>query len=244
MAKQWLCIDCGDPVNRRVKRCATCNRANMSRRGTYERTPERRAHMSEVLKGRQPRGTGWQHEPETRAKIAAAWSDEKREQARQRGLEKAQDRAWRDRIAHALSGENNPMWQGGIAENGYAPGFSKTLKAAIRARDLHFCQLCGVTETEHGSTLSIHHADYDKTNHDESNLFAVCRRCNSLVNTNREIWYSYFVALADARGEFSKNIGEFIGRKVIAQRKGLISISHDGGPDLSGLFAAFTADES
>jgi len=234
--KQWYCIDCGAPVNRRVKRCPPCNQANLSKRGTYERTPEARANMSKAKKGKPPRGTGWKHSEATRAKIAAAWDDEKRERARERGERMAADQEWRLRIAQALAGENNPMWQGGITGQKYAPGFSKTLKNGIRERDDYTCQLCGTTEDELGYHLSIHHADYDKANHDDMSLFAVCKRCNSLVNTNRDMWGGYFTALADARRQFSENIGNLIGRKIITQHVGIVGIGFDGGPSLLDLF--------
>lgn len=176
--------------------------------------------------------------------IAAAWTDEMREAARERGKRYAQDQEWLLRIAQALSGEKNPMWQGGISGQRYAPGFCKSLKAAIRQRDGYRCQLCGMTEDEIDYVLSIHHSDYDKTNHDESNLFATCKRCNSLVNTNREVWYSYFFALAEMRGKLTENISQLVTRKIITQRKVFISTSHDGGPDLSRLFAGLIPYEA
>jgi hypothetical protein len=209
-------------------------------RPSYERTEEHRKLQSAAHKGIQPRGTGWKHRAETREKMAQAWTPEKREAARERGERMAQDREWRLRIAQALSGERNPMWQGGIANSQYAPGFSKTLKAQIRARDRFTCQLCGMTEDELGYRLSIHHSDYDKTNHDETNLFATCKRCNSLVNTNREVWLAYFTALAKMRAQLGEDVGQLIDRKIVTQRKGFVSTQHlhggDVGPDISLLF--------
>lgn len=239
----YLCIDCGVPVKRRVKRCKECHVKALPNRATYERTPEHNQMMSERLKGTQPNGTGWKHSPETRRKIAASWTPEKREAARKRGNEMAQDREWRLRIARALSGENNPMWQGGIMPQPYAPGFSKTLKNCIRKRDQYTCQLCGMTEKELGYKLSIHHSDYDKTNHDESNLFATCKRCNSLVNTNREIWEVYFFALAERR-QLGKDVSELIGRQIVSQRVGFIHISDGSHPDLGGIFADIIAEHA
>lgn len=191
--------------------------------------------MSEAIKAI-PKRTGWKHHPETRAKIKASWTPEQREAARQRGKAHAADREWLLCIAKAVSGERNAMWQGGIAGSKYAPGFSKSLKTRIRERDGHRCQLCGTTEDELGYALSIHHIDYDKSNHEDDNLASVCKRCNSLVNTNRDIWYGYFVALAEVRGEASKDVSHLIGRKVISQRIGFISTRIDGGPDLADLF--------
>jgi len=233
-AKQWTCIDCGGNVNRKVKRCATCNSAFRKGRVTYERTPESNAHMSNILKGRiMP--IGWKHSEETRTKMKSVWTPEKRQAAKERGEKYAEDKDWRLRIANALSGKNNPRWLGGMTGGKYAPGFSKTLKHGIRERDNFTCQLCAKTEEELGYALSIHHADYDKTNHDELNLFATCKRCNSLVNTNRDIWEGYFMAWADARRHLGQDISHLLTRKVITQREGFISTRHNGGPDLAEL---------
>ena len=193
------CIDCGAPVKRHVKRCQPCHKIALQQRPTYERTPEHKAKMSAVTSKPKPHLKGRSF-PERNAKIAAAWaSPETREAARERGKRYAQDREWLLRIARSVSGENNPMWQGGIANQKYAPGFCKTLKAQIRARDNYTCQLCGITEAETGYALSIHHSDYDKSNHTETNLFATCKRCNSLVNTRRDFWQAWFADKARSR---------------------------------------------
>lgn len=227
--KPYLCIDCGAPVGRRIKRCPTCHKNAMKNRPGYERTQEHRERMSKTLKGKS-KLTGWHHSETTKQKMAAYYTPERREISKQRGQKMAEDREWRLRIAQALAGPNNPMWQGGIAEDGYAPGFSKTLKSHIRKRDGYKCQLCGATEDELCYRLSIHHADYDKSNHDEYNLFAVCKRCNSLVNTNRLVWYGYFLTLAENR-QLGQDIDQFIGRKIISQHEGFIVSTHGMSSD-------------
>lgn len=221
----YLCVECGAPVERRRKYCPACRKIAMKNRAQYERTPEIRAKTSASNKGKH-NNTGWQHKPETRDKIAGAWTDEMREAARERGLKYAADREWRLRIADALSGENNPNWQGGLTGQKYAPGFDKTLKRTIRERDNFTCQLCTRTEDELGYALSIHHADYDKSNHDESNLFATCKRCNSLVNTNRDYWPLYFALLAERR-DLGQDISYFLRHKVITQHEGFIHTVYD-----------------
>lgn len=198
-AKIWKCIDCGETVPRRTKRCPVCHRAFLNARPTYERTPEHKELMSKATSGPHPWRIGFRHSQETKEKMASHWTEEKREESRQRGKRMAENKEWLMRIAHSLSGENNPMWQGGIANGQYAPGFCKTLKERIRSRDNYTCQLCGITEEETGYRLSIHHADYDKSNHSESNLFATCKRCNSFVNTRRVVWTAYFLDLAKRR---------------------------------------------
>jgi hypothetical protein len=197
-ARVWVCMGCGVVVGRRVKRCRECENKSRSERPSYVRTPEHKAIMSGVTTKPKPHMRGRKF-PKRNEAIAAAWTEEKRQAARERGKKFAADRDWLVRIAQALSGPRNPMWQGGIANSKYAPGFCKTLKQRIRQRDYYICQLCGRTEDGLGYRLSIHHSDYDKSNHSESNLFATCKRCNSLVNARRPFWQSWFRDLARQR---------------------------------------------
>lgn len=96
------------------------------------------------------------------------------------------------------SGERNPRWLGGISFEPYGLGFTKTLKAHIRERDDHTCQLCGTREN--GRLLNVHHIDYSKTNHNITNLISLCDACHSKVNTNREYWQNYFTQLLADKG--------------------------------------------
>ena len=81
-----------------------------------------------------------------------------------------------------LAGPSNPAWMGGLTRE-YGPGFTRRLRAAIRDRDGHRCQRCGMTEARHGRTLVVHHIDHNKRNHDPANLLTVCHPCN--------VWFSY-----------------------------------------------------
>lgn len=221
--KPYLCIDCSSPVNRGIKRCKTCDSLFKKNRKPYARTPDHKKIMSEKLKTI-PKNTGWKHSSETKNKIAASWTKEKREAARQRGKAFAQKKEWLLKIAESVSGEKNPMWQGGVTDSGYAPGFCKSLKEKIRKRDNYRCQLCTATEKELGYKLSIHHSDYDKTNHDESNLFATCKPCNSRVNINQEFWYGFFCALNSFR-ESGIDPSMHTLKMNFAQKKGWASVS-------------------
>lgn len=46
------CIECGETIPRKVKRCQTCNASFLKQRPTYERTPEHCCRMSEATKGK------------------------------------------------------------------------------------------------------------------------------------------------------------------------------------------------
>lgn len=239
------CPKCGGEMHRQSKLCRHCSftdewRAKLSaaRKGqpSYVRTDEWKAKMSVFQTGRKHEWKSASTRPEVAAKIRNWWTPERREAARVKGKAQAADTEWRLRIAEALSGDKNPRWLGGVANSKYAPGFDKTLKRNTRTRDKHRCQLCGTTEKELGYRLTSHHIDYDKSNHDPLNLVSVCKRCNSLVNTNREVWEAHFSALLEGRGKFGEDKTDFVGRKVISQREGFISIREVDAPDLADLF--------
>jgi len=83
------------------------------------------------------------------------------------------------------------MWRGGISQRGYT-GFHQKLKDRIRERDNYVCQLCGRTEEELKYRLSIHHINFDKGDNQGENLIALCKACNSRINTDREKWTKHF----------------------------------------------------
>ena len=95
-----------------------------------------------------------------------------------------------------FSGPKNPNWIDGRSFLPYPAAFNRALKARIRERDNYTCQVCGMTEEEHiilfGTNLTIHHADYDKNNCEDSNLFSTCFTCNARVNFNKTYWQSFF----------------------------------------------------
>lgn len=100
------------------------------------------------------------------------------------------------KYSKARIGNKNPNWQGGIDKDPYPFYFNYELKAKIRDRDSHVCQLCGITEEEELNkvrrNLAINHIDYNKRNNDPSNLITLCMSCNSKVNYNRKYWTKYF----------------------------------------------------
>jgi hypothetical protein len=91
-----------------------------------------------------------------------------------------------------ISGKNSPNWQGGISKLPYSFNFTIRLKIKIRKRDNFTCQGCGITEKEHGKTLTVHHIDYNKFNCQEINLITTCISCNTKANSNRDYWFAYY----------------------------------------------------
>ena len=98
-----------------------------------------------------------------------------------------------ERIAKRIKkGKDHYNWQDGKTYEPYTSDFNQQLKDKIRVRDNFICQLCGIPELECNRRLPIHHIDYDKKNSKESNLIALCNKCNVKVNYKRQYWINYF----------------------------------------------------
>lgn len=91
-----------------------------------------------------------------------------------------------------LIGEKSNSWKGGISFEPYDKNFSRNIKAYIRERDDYTCQKCGIRESEAKRKLTTHHINYDKLFSDDTNLIALCCRCNSSVNVHRDFWQTFF----------------------------------------------------
>lgn len=92
----------------------------------------------------------------------------------------------------AKTGENHPLWQGGIAHKPYGPGNTEKLKERVRIRDNYSCQECGEVWEKGKIKFTAHHIDYDKKNHVFWNRITLCVSCNIKVNVNREYWMEHF----------------------------------------------------
>ncbi len=166
------CPTCGSLMAPQASQCRRC-------KPTYARTPAQRAALSERLTG-QPRP--WlvgRKRPEVGRKIAAAWTPEMREAARQRGILNAENREWLVKIAESLSGERNPNYQGKGQASPYAPGWGRKYRERIRARANGVCERCGARPDY---PLDLHHRDFGTAEHDETNLWAICRSCHKLLH--------------------------------------------------------------
>ena len=172
--KPYLCIDCGAPVGRRVKRCPECAKIALCNRQTYERTPEHRALMSDRTQGKPKNYPSASTNPEVAEKIRQAWTPEKREAARRRGLENANDPEWRERCGSPE--ETNPMWEDGRSQIPYSPGWARKVKQLAWERASRLCEICG------GIPRDTHHIDFRKNNHDLENLQVLCRKCHKTLH--------------------------------------------------------------
>ncbi len=91
-------------------------------------------------------------------------------------------RAHQIRMKSKKYGAANNNWRGGSAGIRYPKEYTLELRRRIRNRDQQTCQECGAQRD-----LTVHHIDYNKLNNAFINLITLCRRCNSLANSNREI---------------------------------------------------------
>ncbi len=104
-----------------------------------------------------------------------------------------------------ISGSNSSNWLGGISRLPYGPEFDNRLKAQIRDRDGHICQLCNAEEGDRKHP--VHHIDYNKKHNWPGNLTELCIGCNSKVNSYRASWKEYFGLLK--RSSLCEEIADF-----------------------------------
>ena len=79
----------------------------------------------------------------------------------------------KERLRLANLGEKNPNWRDGAWQQPYPDTFNGHLKAAVKERDGHQCQLCATPWD-----LLVHHKDWDKMNSQIDNLITLCRSCH------------------------------------------------------------------
>lgn len=170
--KKEPCPACGQPKSTRSSLCRKCA-------SPYQRTPEHRERMSKALAGRErPQMRGRKRPEHSRYMKEVYWTPERREAARIRGEILAENREWIMQIAHALTGENNPNYQGKDNASGYAPGWGRAYRKRLIARANGVCEECHKPKAK----LEPHHRDFSKTNHEESNILVVCRSCHKLLH--------------------------------------------------------------
>jgi len=152
----------------RSRRCRSCQNAN-----PYERTPEHKGLQRELHLGKRHNYRSGGSLPGVAQKIAAAWTPEMRDAARQRGLEMVANP--KDRLRFGRPGMLNANYLNGQSVVPYESGWTRKLKSQVLDRDHHQCQDCGKRPTR---PLHIHHKDFAKRKHALSNLIALCHQCH------------------------------------------------------------------
>jgi len=151
---------------------STCLKISKANKGVKKKfTEESRAAISEWrsknYKGNKNHFYGKKHTQETKDKISKA-------------------------KVGKCGGENHPLWRGGTSKEPYSFDFNNELKALIRKRDNHKCQMCSAPQEEYSKTFHVHHKDYDKKNSSPNNLITLCPSCHSKTVHKPEIYKEYF----------------------------------------------------
>lgn len=141
--------------------------------------------------------------PELSQKLKDAWSNPVSRMSRLEVMEsydykskisKSSKEMWSNpEFKKSMSGENSPMWMGGVSFEPYCKKFNSDLKNRVRLFFNNRCILCGDSPT--GYKLSVHHVNYNKNTccDDTKPVFAtLCRKCHALTSTrNKEQRQSY-----------------------------------------------------
>lgn len=179
------CPKCGNPMHRQSPMCRACSRSDPKYRAkisavrtgkpSYQRTHEQRLAMSIRTTGIRHSWKSASTQPEVADRIRQAWTPDRREAARQRGLQMAQDREWRLRCGRP--GELSPTWEDGRAVLPYARGWTKRWKEQAWERAGYRCEIC-----QSDKPRDTHHIDFRKDNHHLSNLQVLCRLCHKRLH--------------------------------------------------------------
>lgn len=190
-----ICEFCGDSYERRPSRMKDkrfCSNSCASK-WRYNSIPT--VHKS-LTEGRPSPFKGIPRADEIKLKISKANTGKPKPwQQGDKNVSKRPEVAFKKSIA--VLGAKNPQWNGGTSFLPYCHKFNETLKAEIRERDGHKCQLCG--ETKNRRKLDVHHIHYDKPNCNPD-LIALCSRCNIKANFNRDYFEGLFIKKLTERG--------------------------------------------
>lgn len=106
-----------------------------------------------------------------------------------------------------VSGENSPHWKGGLSYEEYTPAFNTYFKKGIKERDNNCCVVCN-TSIVSLKYLQVHHIDYNKKNSIPQNCVALCVRCHTITNYNREHWKTFFQSLLREKYGYIYELGK------------------------------------
>ena len=219
--------------------CNRLKKFNIPTRPRCDATPDTRRLMSESRRGKpsgmagkvqsddarrkmSESRKGKRLSPEIIAKVAASNTGKKRSIETRTRMSIARkgkthkgtspSKEVRAKLSEAFSGSRSPNWQGGISFEPYCPKFNQDLRRRVRAFFEHRCVCCGKHATECFKNLSVHHVAYDKQiccNGKPVCFAALCHRCHSRTNHDRERWESMLHRIIDeiwqGRSYFTKD---------------------------------------
>ena len=111
---------------------------------------------------------------------------------------KAHSIKWCKNHSLAMSGENNPNWNGGVSFGKYCYMFNPRFKDRVRGFFGYECAECGMTQNENGKKLDVHHVNYDKMvccNGVKPSFVSLCRSHNAKANFNRAFWEDWYTEI-------------------------------------------------
>lgn len=158
------------------KACPQLGGGNRGKKLSSEEISRRKATRLANNGGVYQRARGWQHAPETLAKMREA--NRRNAKAGEANPFYGKHHAPESRARMGARGEQHPHWKGGTGTLPYGPEFTKKFKRLIRERDKQTCQRCGKTRAEQSRALPVHHRDRNKANNDPTNLVTVCNSCH------------------------------------------------------------------
>lgn len=199
-SKNNRCIDCGKLISNSAKRCSSCKVRGKRNPNFGKKFPKQSKRMKKLWKNIdfrkkmikiiKKRMKGKNHPSLGKKRLDVSKRMSKNNPMKNPKIAK---KVSNTRISLGLAkGKNNPAYIDGRSFELYTLEFNEQLKEFIRKRDNYTCQKCGIKEKDYYRKLDNHHIDYNKRNCQEDNLITLCHNCNTIVNSNRDYYYSYF----------------------------------------------------
>lgn len=149
--------------------------------------------MSDAKKGKRPPNYGKPHSKNAKKKM----SDIKKGKTASKATKKKMSNTHKGKHVGELNcmfgktGDQSPLWRGGISYLPYCKKFNHKFKESIREKHGRTCFLCPITEEENGRRLSVHHVNYHKDCLCDDILcefVPLCSTCHGKTGTNRKYW--------------------------------------------------------
>jgi len=194
------CLDCKTAINKRSKRCHSCEIICRHKSGMYNFKRKNNPayldgrtttiHLCKFCSNKLSYKT-WRYGKKQCTKCYIKTLKGKTHPL----YGKHHSKITKQKISKALKGKQsytkNPNWKGGLSFEPYNLKWTEYLKKKIRKQYKQTCQLC----SKFGN--NVHHVDYNKNNCKENNLIVLCCSCHSKTNYDRNYWYAYFTYLLE-----------------------------------------------
>lgn len=129
------------------------------------------------------------------------WSEESKNKIREKLIGRKPSEESRRKMGDSRRGEKNPRWNGGSSFEPYCVKFNKEFKERVRKFFNYTCVECGMSESENGRNLCVHHVNYDKEaccNKNNPLFVTLCTSCHTKTNNKRENWEKHFTEIINS----------------------------------------------